>query len=194
MKLIFVIVLSLLPGLCSAADPEPLLGSIDGKYYVSPNGGMRIEIPFTKDDASDSSIKDVIFSEALNIIFEDKTDDIRYRIDLSHPESSNTEIAINNRLKQYEGLMNRGYSGTTLLIHFDNDENNSKRYLYKQASPGIVRFHYVQVTPYKKRLLLLWSDFKQANDTPDNEDRIIEGQHQAIARSRKMLSSIKEQE
>lgn len=189
--LIQLALLAMLPVIILAAGPAPLLGSIDGDFYVSPNNSVRIALPFKSNTAEKLIIRDAVNVNSLNIIFEDTVDNIRYRVDLSDLNDVNIDDSIKNRLQQYVGLISRGYHETAILIHFDHTSNKLHRYLYKQSVDNMVRFHYIQIVPYKGRLLLIWSDFTQAGDTPENEDKIIDGQHPGITRARELLASIK---
>jgi hypothetical protein len=183
--------LSVFPAIVLAAETGPLLGSIDGDYYISPNNSLRIKLPFKENTEKNNIIRDAVNVNSINIIFEDAVDNIRYRVDLSNVNDANVEDAIKHRLRQYLGLISRGYHGTPVLIDFDRAKGDLRRYLYKQLADNMVRFHYIQVMPYKGRLLLIWSDFTQSKDTPENEDKIIDGQHPGITRARALLSNIK---
>ena len=181
----------LLPVAVMAGKPPPLLGTIENNYYIAPRENLRVLIPFNVKQHPDNIIRDAVYSTSLDVLFEDVQHNVRYHVELVHPEESDTTAAIETRLFQYQGLVSRAYPGDAILINFDSTANGIKRYLYKQVGNGNVRFHYVQAWPYNKRLVLVRSDFVESIDTPENEDRIINGDHDVIRNSQRLAESIK---
>lgn len=180
-------VLLLIPTYTFAQEPA-LLGSIKDGRYISPNGKLTMQLPFKSVD-SKHAVKDIVQLKSLNVILDDKNLDLVHRLELGYMDG-NLATTIDLRLFQYRNLFNITYPGTAQLIDFDRTDHGH-RYLYKQVSENSVRYHYIQIADYRPRLLLLWSDFiHHDEDTPENEDRIINGENKSIVTARKLFESI----
>lgn len=192
-KYLCVVLLLLSPSLLWSEELR-LLGSIKDGRYISPNADLSLALPFNANKLGDNLIRDEVNLTTLNIYMHDKSSDMHHRIELSYIRDKNINNAIDNLLFQYQNLMRRINPGAVHLIHFDKISNGN-RYLYKQEGDGVARYHYVQVAPYEKRLLLVWSDFIQTDpDTPENEDLVIEGKHNNIKVAQQLFISAKYQQ
>lgn len=190
-NLLLILIILIPPTSSLAAEKNPLFGSIQGNQYVTPNGKLHITIPFGVSDRKEHFIKDVVYPNALNVYFVNKSSKEVHRVDISYPEKKSLHASVEKRMSQYLGLINRTYPGTSVIVHYDQAGNSLYRYLYKQVSGENVRFHYIQCKPHDDRLVLVWSNFTENEDTPENEDRIISGQHEILLRAQALAKSIK---
>jgi hypothetical protein len=192
-KYLYVVLLLLTSALLWAEELR-LLGSIKDGQYISPTGNLILALPFSQNKVGDNIIRDEVNLTTLNIYMHDKASNMHHRIELSYIHDKNISDTIEKLVFQYQNLMNRVNPGTAQLIHFDRI-GSSKRYLYKQAGNGVVRYHYIQIARHEKRLLLIWSDFIQTEpDTPENEDLIIEGNHNNIKIAQQLFLSANHQQ